>query len=174
MNTLTTAAARDELHRYLDASSTLANTRSQVEALEQTEVVETFHKQLDLLRRRLLNEPQAFREMFVADGTNAMVWEFHQEELSPEFVRTMWNLMLRDDDMSKVLMRFVWNVPLKLKRKFVRAIDRNLSDRYTMFKGLSENWPAENSIPPYIRDPEERSRDFGLVNQGYLGYMSVG
>jgi glutamate synthase (NADPH/NADH) small chain len=43
-----------------------------------------------------------------------------------------------------------------------------------MFKGLSENWPAENFIPPYIRDPQERSRDFGLVNQGYLGYMNLG
>ncbi len=163
-----------DLHRYLHASSALESTRSQVEALEQTEAVETFRKQIDLLRRRLLTEPQSFRDMFISDGANAIVWEFKQEELSAEFVRTMWDLMLRDDDMSKVLMRFVWNVPLKLKRKFVKAIDLHLSDRYPMFKGLSENWPAENSIPPYMRDAEERSRDFGLVNQGYLGYMNLG
>ncbi|MBP8215987.1 MAG: sulfide/dihydroorotate dehydrogenase-like FAD/NAD-binding protein, partial [Propionivibrio sp.] len=72
------------------------------------------------------------------------------------------------------LMRFVWNVPLGLKRKFIRALDLNLSERYPMFKGLSEDWPADNYIPPYIRDPEERANDFGLVNQGYLGYMNIG
>ena len=168
------AAGGDELNRYLSASSTLAATRSQLEALEQTEAVETFHSQLALLRRRLLNEPQAFRDMFIADGTNAMIWEFQQDELSPEFTRTFWSLLLRDDDTSKVLMRFVWNVPLGLKRKFVRAIDKHLSERYPMFKGLSQGWPAENAIPPYMRDAVERSHDFGLVNQGYLGYMNLG
>ncbi|MDP1613087.1 MAG: sulfide/dihydroorotate dehydrogenase-like FAD/NAD-binding protein [Sulfuritalea sp.] len=163
-----------DLHRYLHASSALESTRSQVEQLEQTEAVGTFHKQLDLLRRRLLNEPDSFRDMFISDGANAIVWEFRQDELGAEFVRTFWQQLLRDDDMSKVLMRFVWSVPLKLKRKFVRAIDRHLAERYPMFKGLSENWPAENFIPPYMRDAEERSRDFGLVNQGYLGYMNLG
>ncbi|MEI7611713.1 MAG: FAD-dependent oxidoreductase, partial [Betaproteobacteria bacterium] len=167
-------SGQDDLNRYLDASSTLENTRSQLEELEQSAAVEDFHNQMALLQRRLLNEPQAFRDMFIADGSNAIVWEFKQPELSPEFVRTFWELLLRDDDTSKVLMRFVWNVPLGLKRKFIRALDLNLSDRYPMFKGLSEDWPADNYIPPYIRDPEERSKDFGLVNQGYLGYMNIG
>jgi glutamate synthase (NADPH) small chain len=174
MSALPSPTGGDTVQRYLHASSTLQSARAEVQALQQTDAVGTFHKQLDLLRRRLLNEPQAFRDMFVSDGANAIVWEFRQDELGPEFVRSMWELMLRDDDMSKLLMRFVWNVPLKLKRKFVRAIDLHLRDRYPMFKGLSENWPAENAIPPYIRDPEERSRDFGLVNQGYLGYMNLG
>ncbi len=164
----------EDLQRYLQASSTIESTRSQIEQLEQTPEVENFHQQLTLLRRRLLSEPQAFRDMFIADGTNAMVWEFQQDELSAEFIRSMWGLLLRDDDASKVLMRFVWNVPMRLKRKFMRAIDTHLSDRYPMFKGLSQDWPAENSIPPYMRDAEERSRDFGLVNQGYLGYMNLG
>ncbi len=169
-----TPSKADELQRYLSASSTLESTRSQLEALEQTAAVEDFHNQMALLRRRLLDDPKAFRDMFISDGANAIVWEFQQDEISADFVRTMWELMLRDDDTSKVLMRFVWNVPLKLKRKFVRAIDLHLSDRYPMFKGLSDNWPADNSIPPYIRDPIERSSDFGLVNQGYLGYMNLG
>ena len=43
-----------------------------------------------------------------------------------------------------------------------------------MFKGLSQGWPGWNGIPPYIRGPEERARDFELVNQGYLGYMNLG
>jgi len=167
-------ASGDELGRYRSASRTLDATRSQIDALEQTEAVETFHRQLALLRRRLLSEPQAFRDIFIADGSEAMVWEFQQDELGADFMRTLWALMLRDDDTSKVLMRFVWNVPLKLKRKFVRAIDTHLSDRYPMFKGLSQNWPAENYIPPFMRDAVERSQDFGLVNQGYLGYMSQG
>ncbi len=167
-------AGGDELGCYVKATTTLDATRSQIDALEQTEAVETFQRQLALLRRRLLSEPQAFRDIFIADGSEAMVWEFQQDELGPDFIRTLWALMLRDDDTSKVLMRFVWNVPLKLKRKFVRAIDTHLSERYPMFKGLSQNWPAENFIPPFMRDAVERSQDFGLVNQGYLGYMSQG
>ena len=123
MSTGAQPSSQDDLYQYLNASNTLENTRSQVEALEQTEAVEAFHTQMALLRRRLLKEPKAFRDMFIADGAHAIVWEFQQAELSPGFIRTMWDLMLKDDDTSKVLMRFVWNVPLKLKRKFVRAID---------------------------------------------------
>jgi len=78
-------ASGDELGRYLSANRTLDATRSQIDALEQTEAVETFHRQLALLRRRLLSEPQAFRDIFIADGTEAMVWEFQQDELGPAF-----------------------------------------------------------------------------------------
>lgn len=170
----TTPNNADDLYRYLNASRTLESTRAQLEALEESAAVEAFHNQMSLLQRRLLKEPQAFREMFINDGSNAIVWEFQQEELGADFVRTFWELLLRDDDTSKVLMRFVWNVPLRLKRKFIRAIDLHLSDRYPMFKGLSEDWPADAYIPPYIRSPEERSQDFELVNQGYLGYMNLG
>ena len=80
----------DDLQRYREASNALENTRSQVEALEQTATVETFNRQLDLLRRRLLNDPQAFRDMFISDGTAAIVAEFQQDELSPEFIRTFF------------------------------------------------------------------------------------
>ena len=76
--------------------------------------------------------------------------------------------------MSTLLLRFLWNIPLKFKRKFIRAIDRHLSERYPMFEGLSEGWPGLNNIPPYIRPPHERADDFDLVNQGYLGYMGLG
>ena len=146
----------DDLTRYLNASQTLDTARSQVAALEQSAAVETFNNQMALLQRRLMQDPQAFRDIFMADGANAIVWEFQQDELGADFVKTLWAILLRDDDASKVLMRFVWNVPLRLKRKFVRALDLHLSDRYPMFKGLSNNWPAESFIPPYIRSPEER------------------
>ena len=43
-----------------------------------------------------------------------------------------------------------------------------------MFAGLSVDWPSQNGIPPYIREADSRAHDFGLVNQGYLGYMGVG
>jgi glutamate synthase (NADPH/NADH) small chain len=167
-------SAGDELQRFLRASSAYDATRHELEELAHSDAVGLFQKQLGLLRKRLLKDPNAFREMFVADGTQAIVWEFRQEELGPAFTRTLWDLLLRSDDMSAILQRFIWGVPLKFKRKFVRAIDLHLSDRYPMFRGLSEGWPAQNSIPPYMRPAEERSRDFGLVNQGYLGYMGLG
>jgi glutamate synthase (NADPH/NADH) small chain len=155
-------------------SNALETTQSEIEELEHSAAFEVFQKQLGLLRKRLLNDPQSLRQVFIDDGTQAIVWEFKQDKLGGNFTKTLWNLLLRDDDMSSILQRFIWNVPLKFKRKFIAAIDAHLSDRYPMFKGLSQGWPAQNSIPPYIRPPEQRAKDFELVNQGYLGYMSLG
>ena len=167
-------AKTDDLDRYRSASRALETTQSEIEELEQTEAFEVFQKQLGLLRKRLLNSPQSLRQMFIDDGMQAIVWEFKQDALGRDFTSTLWRLLLRDDDMSAVLLRFIWNVPLKFKRKFIAAIDAHLSDRYPMFKGLSQGWPGQNGIPPYIRSPEERARDFEVVNQGYLGYMNLG
>jgi glutamate synthase (NADPH/NADH) small chain len=172
---------REDLDRYYQTNLEIESERHRIEdaseqirALEETEAVEAFQKQVALLQKRLLHDPKFFHQVFVTEGTNAIAWEFQQEELSKGFTQSFWNLLLRGDDMSSLLMRFIWNVPLKFKRKFVRAIDRHLSDRYPMFEGLSEGWPGENGIHPYIRPPEERAQDFDLVNQGYLGYMSRG
>ena len=135
---------------------------------------EIFQKQLSLLRKHLLRDPRSLRSVFVADGVQAIAWEFQQEELGRGFTETLWNLLVRNDEMSTLLLRFIWFMPLKFKRRFVKAIDTHLSERYPMFKGLSEGWPGETCIPPYIRPPEQRSHDFDLVNQGYLGYMNLG
>jgi glutamate synthase (NADPH/NADH) small chain len=112
--------------------------------------------------------------MFITDGMQAVAWEFQQDELGSRFTRTLWELLVRDDDMSTILLRFIWAIPLKYKRKFIKGLDQHLSDRYPMFRGLSDGWPMNNSIPPYMRPAEERAQDFGLVNQGYLGYMGQG
>jgi len=168
------SAGRDELERYAHAAYALEATQDEIDELEHTEAFNVFQKQLGLLRRRLLASPQSLRQMFIDDGMQAIVWEFKQDALGRDFTKTLWGLLLRDDDASAILLRFIWNVPLKFKRKFIAAIDAHLSDRYPMFKGLSQGWPGQNGIPPYIRLPEERARDFELVNQGYLGYMSLG
>ncbi len=168
------SAGHDDLERYRQAAQALETTQGEIEELEHTEAFEVFQKQLGLLRRRLLNSPQSLRQMFIDDGMQAIVWEFKQDALGRDFTKTLWSLLLRDDDTSAILLRFIWNVPLKFKRKFIAAIDAHLSDRYPMFKGLSQGWPGQNGIPPYIRGPEERARDFELVNQGYLGYMNLG
>ncbi|MEI6622782.1 MAG: FAD-dependent oxidoreductase, partial [Actinomycetes bacterium] len=130
--------------------------------------------QADLLKRRLAADPRAFRDMFISEGMAAVAWEFRQPELGAEFTESLWSMLSRGDDSSTVLMRFVWNLPLGGKRKFIRAIDAHLSDRYPMFAGLSVDWPANNGIEPYVRDAESRSQDFGLVNQGYFGYLEQG
>ena len=134
----------------------------------------SFSNQLGLLERRLVADPRAFRELFTADGMEAVAWEFRQPELSADFSWQLWAALQRDDDASQVLMRFVWQLPLGKKRMFVRALDAHLSERYPMFAGLANNWPAGNAIPPYIREADARSQDFGLVNKGFLGYMDLG
>ncbi|GEN78943.1 sulfide/dihydroorotate dehydrogenase-like FAD/NAD-binding protein [Actinotalea fermentans] len=168
------SAGNDDVRRYVDAQSALDATMTEVAELESSESVEAFHTQLDLLKRRLIADPRAFREVFIADGMAAVAWEFAQPDLSKEFTERLWELMLRNDDVSKALMRFVWNLPLGKKRTFIRAIDKHLSHRYPMFDGYATDWPAQSSIPPYIREPEDRAADFALVNQGYLGYMNLG
>jgi glutamate synthase (NADPH/NADH) small chain len=149
-------------------------TQTQLQELERNEDAEVLDLQLGLLKKRLLADPQSFRQLFVSGGMEAVAWEFQQDELGGDFTKTFWKLLLRDDGMGTVLQRFVWELPLKFKRKFIRAIDEHLSDRYPMFKGLSKGWPGENNIPPYIRPADERATDFGLVSQGYLGYIGQG
>ena len=136
--------------------------------------VEPFDLQLGLLKRRLEAEPRAFRELFITDGMQAVAWEFQQPELSKEFVERLWAMLLREDDASVLLMRFIWNLGVGKKRAFIKGIDQHLSDRYPMFDGLSKDWPAGNTIPPYIREANDRASDFELVNKGYLGYMDLG
>lgn len=162
------------LGEWLAANETLESTRNRVDVLEHSDEVEGFNRQLELLKRRLIGDPGAFRQMFIDDGVNAVKWEFAQPELSGDFAREMWRILVRGDDASRVLMRYVWALPLKGKRSFIRALDAHLSEQYPMFKGLSKDWPAGNSIPPHIRAPQERATDFGLVNEGYLGYMNEG
>jgi len=163
-----------DLERYRQVSGALEQTQQEVEELEHSEAFEVFQKQLGLLRKRLLNSPQSLRQVFIDDGTQAIIWEFKQDQLGAKFTKTLWSLLLRDDDMSSILQRFIWNLPLKFKRKFIGAIDAHLSDRYPMFNDLSKNWPAGNFIPPYIRPAEERNKDFDLVTMGYLGYLTQG
>ncbi|MEN8130387.1 MAG: sulfide/dihydroorotate dehydrogenase-like FAD/NAD-binding protein [Pseudomonadota bacterium] len=172
---------REDLQHYQKVSQEFELTgrriediNRQMEALEHSEAVELFNRQVELLKKRLFNDPQFFQQLFIEEGMEAVAWEFQQPELSAAFTSTLWELLLHDDDMSTVLLRFIWNIPLKYKRKFIRAIDANLSQRYPMFQGLSKDWPGANNIPPYIRAPQERAKDFDLVNQGYLGYLGLG
>ncbi|WP_319528915.1 sulfide/dihydroorotate dehydrogenase-like FAD/NAD-binding protein [uncultured Cohaesibacter sp.] len=139
-----------------------------------TPQADLFSLQLDVLKKHLAADPRSLRNIFVADGTQAIAWEFQQEEIGERFISVLWNLLLRNDDMAIVLQRFLWGLPLKFKRKFVRALDTHMSERYPMFKGLSKGWPADNFIPPYVRPPEDRNKDFELVNTGYLGYQALG
>ena len=156
------------------STMTPPRARSEVKDLAGAEGGESFNQQLELLKRQLLTAPRAFRELFISDGMQAVAWEFNQPELSKELTERLWAMMLRDDDVSAVLMRFVWNLPLGKKRMFIRAIDTHLSDRYPMLAGLSVEWPAGTAIPPYIREADARAHDFELVNKGYLGYLDLG
>lgn len=120
---------RDDLTRYLRAAEALTKTADEVEELGRSEAVETYRSQMDLLGRRLQTNPRAFREIFITDGMGAVAAEFRQPELSADFTSTLWAKLLAGNDASLVLMRFIWNLPLGAKRKFIRALDAHLSQR---------------------------------------------
>ena len=130
--------------------------------------------QRKILRRRLDANPEQFRGLFMAEGLAQLRAGFDGGELSSELVHKIWELLLREDEVGRLMMRFVWDLPLPKKRVFIRALDAHMSAEYPMFKGLSENWPAGNGIPPYVRPAEIRKHDFELVTQGYLGYLTQG
>ena len=164
----------EDLARYREVANVLETTEHEIEELEGTEAFQVFQKQLGLLQRRLLNDPKSLRQVFIEDGTQAIAWEFKQEELGADFTKALWAILSRGDDMATILQRFIWAAPLKFKRKFIVGIDKHLGDRYPMFKGLSENWPSGNFIHPYVRPAEVRANDFELVTTGYLGYRALG
>jgi len=131
--------------------------------------------ELALLARRLEANPRGFRDLFIADGMAGVAARFAQGgELDAEFVNQLWDILLAGGDSATVLMRFMWFLPLGKQRMWMRGVDMHLSARYPMFKGLSNQWPAQQGMGPYIRESEERSRDFELVNKGYMGYMEIG
>ncbi|MCL2786924.1 MAG: sulfide/dihydroorotate dehydrogenase-like FAD/NAD-binding protein [Micrococcales bacterium] len=165
----------DQARRWLGARDQLDAALDEVEELEESPGVATFQSQMDLLQRRLLTEPRAFREMFIADGMAAIAEEFAQgNELSAQFTGDLWEVLLAGGDAAIVLQRFLWALPVGRKRIFIRALEAHLSQRYPMFVGLGAAWPAGTAIDPYIREPEDRSEDFELVNKGYLGYRDLG
>ncbi|MEZ9887121.1 sulfide/dihydroorotate dehydrogenase-like FAD/NAD-binding protein [Vibrio breoganii] len=138
-------------------------------------MVSTISKaQQTLLEQRMRKDPKRFQQMVIDESMQAIQAALKYGELSASFVEKLWELLLVDDELSVTLQRYLWRVPLKQKRAFVRGIDRHLSARYPMFEGLSKGWPGSNNIPPYVRPAEERRKDFDLVSQGYLGYMGLG
>ncbi|SQH78136.1 putative Dihydropyrimidine dehydrogenase (NADP(+)) [Shewanella benthica] len=130
--------------------------------------------QRDLLMQRMEQDPKRFQQMVIDDSMQAIRQTMKNGKLSADFTTKLWELLLQDNDLSVSLQRYLWRIPLKQKRSFIQGLDLHLSERYPMFKGLSEGWPAKNNIPPYVRPAEERRRDFDLVTQGYLGYMGLG
>ncbi len=163
-----------QVARFVHASRALEDNLAEVKSLEESAAVGAFSQQMALLQRRLIDSPQAFRDIFMADGQNAIIWEFQQEALSADFTKTLWKILQEESEASLLIMRFLWASPLRQKRKFIKALDTHLSDKYPMFLGLSNNWPAENFIAPYVRGADERAEDFELVTQGYLGYTNLG
>ena len=84
----------------------------------------------------------------------------------------MWEALLRDDDSSTVLMRFVWDLPLGMKRKLVRGLDEHLGGPLPDVLRTVRRLAVGQRDPAVHPGRRARSHDFGLVNQGYLGYMS--
>lgn len=130
--------------------------------------------QQDLLLQRMQQDPQRFQQMVIEESQQAIQNMLKSGKLTQAFTEKLWELLLANNDLSTALQRYLWRITLKQKRAFIKGVDAHLSDRYPMFKGLSEGWPGKNNIPPYVRPADERSKDFDLVSQGYLGYMGLG
>ncbi|WP_116114394.1 NAD(P)-binding protein [Austwickia chelonae] len=136
--------------------------------------VDPFVTEYELLRRRLRLEPDLFTQVAAIPGCESLVEALQQDDIGQELTCRLWDVLLADDANSRALMHFLWVATLPCKKRFVKGLERYLSDPYPMFAGLSRKWPGGNSIPPYVRDAAERVGDFGLVDQGYLGYLKAG
>ena len=147
---------------------------SQAPQGETTDSAQFFKKQLELLRKRLLKDPNSLRQVFIDNGARALAWEFQQERLGAEFTKTLWKLLLNDDEMSLVLQRFILALPLESKRRFIAALDGHLSGRYPMFKGLSKDWPAVNHSEPDVHPAEEGERNSVPATADYIDYHALG
>jgi len=130
--------------------------------------------QRELLMQQMDINPQRFQQLIIEDSQRAIRQTIKQGKLNAKFTQKLWQLLLVNDALSTALQRYLWRIPLKQKRGFIQALDQHISTRYPMFKGLSQGWPSQNNIPPYVRPASERRKDFELVNQGYLGYMGLG
>ena len=164
----------DQIQRWETARAELEADRAALDELGASPQVRQFRNQVTVLEQALAVEPRAFRNVFLEQGMAAVAWEFKQRDISKELTLRIWDMLLAGGDVATVMLRFLWNLPVGKKRAFIRGLDSHLSDRYPMFDGLSEQWPANNAIPPYIRPPEERVKDSSLVNTGYLGYQALG
>ncbi len=171
---MTTDVRPSAVAAYLAAQAALDASREQLASLASDPGVATFQAQIEVLKRQLAADPGQFRDLFIRDGVEQIAAGFAEDALTAEFTTKLWEVLLRDDDATRIVRRFLWDAPLRLKRKFVAGLDAHLSGRYPMFAGLSRNWPAGNNIGPYIRPAAERARDFDLVNTGYLGYRELG
>ena len=78
----------------------------------------------------------------------AVAWEFQQDELSLEFTETLWKLLLCDDEMSKILLRFVWDIPLKFKRRLIRAWINISQGVIRCFRGYRKTGPVKTIFLP--------------------------
>ena len=94
---------REDVKRYYQASLEIENNRHYIEhareeiaELEHSQSVELFQKQVGLLQKRLVNDPQFFQQMFISEGTSAIAWEFQQDELGEAFTHTLWGLLLAE------------------------------------------------------------------------------
>ncbi|MDR2895550.1 MAG: sulfide/dihydroorotate dehydrogenase-like FAD/NAD-binding protein [Propionibacteriaceae bacterium] len=131
--------------------------------------------ELSLLAASLSANPAAFRDVIISQGLAGVAAQFEAgHQLDTAFTEQLWSTLLAGGDPATVLMRFIWQLPVGRQRLWLNAVDAHLGGRYPMFKGLAASWPAQNGMGPFIRTPEDRSEDFELVNQGYLGYMSQG
>ena len=165
---------QEDVLRWEAARQDLAGAQKRVDQLGASEPVAQFRRQVAVLEQALAADPRVFRSVFIEQGMAAVAWEFKQRDISEQITLAIWEQLLAGGDASTVLMRFIWNLPVGKKRAFLRGVDRYLSERYPMFKGLSDSWPAENAIEPYIIEPEERVKDSRLVNTGYMGYLDLG
>jgi len=164
-----------DVQTWLAAKNQATAAQAQMASLGSSQAVEAFQAKMAILEHLLLDDPAQFRGIFVTQALAGVADEFRQDgPLSRSFTCKLWDLLLVGDATSIALMRFIWWLPVGRKRKFIQAIDEHLSDRYPLFAGLSQGWPASVAIPPMIREPDDRVKDFSLVNTGYLGYMAKG
>ena len=119
--------------------------------------------------------PRAFRELFISEGMAAVAWEFQQPELGAEFTRdAVVDAAARGRQQHGA--HAVRLGPAAGQEAHVHPGDRRAPVATATRCSTGCPWTGRRATASRrtSADAEDRAHDFGLVNQGYLGYMNLG
>lgn len=135
----------------------------------------TFEAQLAVLRRQLVADPGQFRELFIRDGMAALAGQFRSGELGAGFTPpALGDAAAASDDASTVLMRFLWDLPLRGSGRSSGPWTPTCATATRCSPGSRRTGRPRATSGPTSGARRRATATSGFVNTGHLGYLTQG